>query len=207
MGKDTHDVFLSHDWRTAGNHEKVMHVATELKKRNVTSWIDAEQLRGGVLARRIVRGIHDSSVFVCFLTRSYCDKVEAEGERGFADWCFVEFHAALNLKTSKYMIPVVMDKELLDVRAWTSPLIRGILGGKAYIDMTDVRDGRACDLLAQRIKRMLTSSQTRRPSPTSTNGSRRGAAKRASIGDHRLTPASLRRTGRWRRSRRTRRTR
>lgn len=154
----TWDTFLSHDWRTKGNHAKVMRIANELHKKHcISSWIDAEHLRGGVLARRIIRGIDQSRVFVCFLTESYCEKVAAENkdnDRAFGDWCFVEFHGALNLKTTKYMLPVVMEKSLLDTTKWQSPLIRGVLSGKTYVDMTSITAA-SIDVLAKRIHAIL----------------------------------------------------
>jgi hypothetical protein len=146
---------MSHDWTTPGNHERVLKIAERLEnKHGLKCWIDKDNLNGGIIARRITRGIRDSMVFACFMTKSYSEKVAADtSEKKMADWCFIEFHAALNIRSVKYMLPIVMDTELLNTKSWSSILIRGLLGGKAYIDMTNSSDAQI-DILAKRIKRI-----------------------------------------------------
>lgn len=148
-------MFMSHDWTTPGNHERILEISERLeKKHGLKCWIDRDNLNGGILARRITRGIRDSMVFACFLTQSYNDKVAADTtEKKFADWCFIEFHAALNIRSVKYMLPIVMESQLLHTKSWSSILIQGLLGGKSYIDLTKVTDSQI-DVLARRIKRI-----------------------------------------------------
>ena len=83
-------------------------------------------------------GIDDSAACIVFITRNYVQKVDSPD---MGDNCKKEFLYADRRKTSKLMIPVVMetrDSEASDFRVsskWQGPVGMS-LGGQLYVDMS-----------------------------------------------------------------------
>ena len=71
------DVFLSYSSSSissSSNQEKVLSIQNSLEKNlQIKTWIDVEQLKSGVDPKKVLEGITNSKLFVCFITSSYSD--------------------------------------------------------------------------------------------------------------------------------------
>ncbi len=95
-------------------------------------------LQEGNIVAQMGAGIDDSAACIVFITRNYVQKVDSPD---MGDNCKKEFLYADRRKTSKLMIPVVMetrDSEASDFRVsskWQGPVGMS-LGGQLYVDMS-----------------------------------------------------------------------
>lgn len=112
------DCFLSHNWSADSmgrdNHARVVRVSEGLSRRGVRCWLDAEQMHGAI-RQSMTAGIESAKCFVCFLTKTYMDKVNQPDNR---DACNYEFDHAFRYHGGVRMVPVVMEQELLVQRTW-----------------------------------------------------------------------------------------
>ena len=134
------DLFLSHNWgRDAfdrDNHGRVSLISRALKNLGYQTWFDEENMSGSIV-QQMSHGIEQAKGFIVFLTKRYHDKVTGTN---FSDNCQLEFNYACRKKTRSKMIPVVMEKCMLDTRKWRG-LIGMYLGGEMYLDMSgDLED-------------------------------------------------------------------
>ena len=85
-------------------------------KHNLNIWIDKVQIKSRNepdMKEVMLRGIDDSTCFVCFIDRPYYDKVNNPG--GNKGGCYLEFSYAARARHlgMDYMIPVVTDEVML----------------------------------------------------------------------------------------------
>ena len=127
-------MFLSHDWKTKGNHERIKALNEVLKGRRMITWFDEENITVGTNITEVMsRGIDCSEYFIAFLTINYMEKV---GGSNTKDNCKKEFQYAETTKGAAKMIVVVMETELCDTTKWSGPVGMN-LAGKLYIDFTN----------------------------------------------------------------------
>lgn len=121
----TTDCFLSHDWKTAGNHDKVKKMHEFFKKSGVVSWIDEEGMKGS-LNQAMSSGIAGTKIFIVFLTPEYQTKVNANVA---SDNVFKEFSIAsmkrdaLANKDLSFLF-VSMDPSMDDPTVWAKGLLK-----------------------------------------------------------------------------------
>ena len=129
------DVFLSYNWgqdeSDRNNHDRVSIINKELKKIGYQTWFDTERLLGSI-AEKMSQGIEQSRGVIVFITSRYHDKVNSMNA---SDNCQLEFKYAARKKTRLKMVPVVMEKCMVDTKRWTG-LIGMHLGGEIYVNMS-----------------------------------------------------------------------
>mmetsp|Transcript_17067 Transcript_17067/g.25707 ORF Transcript_17067/g.25707 Transcript_17067/m.25707 type:complete len:913 (-) Transcript_17067:126-2864(-) len=148
----TFDTFLSHNWgkdsHGRDNHERVMALSKALEQREISSWIDEEQMVGNI-DDAIAKGIENSKTAIIFITGDYIAKVAGDGIHGSNDNCKKEFqHAMAHIRIAN-MIPVVMEEDL--PAKWKGPV--GLaLGSSLYFTFKKDENLDACaDILAGEI--------------------------------------------------------
>ena len=129
------DVFLCHNWgqdeSDRNNHDRVSIINEELKKIGYQTWFDAERMWGGIV-EKMSQGIEQSRGVIVFITSRYHDKVNSMNA---SDNCQLEFNYAARKKTRFKMVPVVMEKCMVDTSRWTGSI--GMhLGGEIYVNMS-----------------------------------------------------------------------
>ena len=128
-----HHMFLSHDWKTPGNHERVRELNEALMGRRMVTWFDEQAFSPGVdIVQHMCNGIESSDFFVVFITQNYLEKVAGSNSK---DNCQKEFKYAESVKGAEKMIPVVMEPELKDTAKWFGPVGMN-LSGKLYVDFS-----------------------------------------------------------------------
>eukprot|EP00899_Mesostigma_viride_P003390 jgi/Mesvir1/13051/Mv06039-RA.1 len=129
------DLFLTHDWGVdkAGrnNHERVARVNAALKALGFTTWFDEDRMVGHI-RQQMCAGIDGAKAVLVFVTARYMDKVNSDAD----DNCEAEFSYAVAQKSTRAMIPVVMEEDLLDTRNWRG-VLKMNLGSKMYVSMVD----------------------------------------------------------------------
>ena len=126
------DAFMSHDWgKERVNHEKVLRIHGELKRKGLSPWVDQEQMSGNIYSK-MCEGIDGSACVIVFVTENYMKKV---GGDNMNDNCRLEFNYAAQRKTSLKIVPVVMEAALRDISTWTGR-VGMFLAGTLYVDMS-----------------------------------------------------------------------
>lgn len=155
-----YDAFISHAWSKDSmgrdNHKRAIAIADGLHKRGIKCWLDKNQM---ILMEDIVgqmtKGIDDSSVVIACITREYIKKVSGQGFNGPNDNCKIEFDYAIRRKTSRFIIPVIMEPNCLNTKDWVGA-VGAYLGGLMYINlsMDEKSKGfeKGLDLLVAKIK-------------------------------------------------------
>ena len=108
---------------------------------------------------QMIKGIHDSAVFVVFITKKYIDKV---GSGNDADNCRKEFTYADRKKTAKMMIPVPMERCVGNPTSWVGPVgmsLGGLLYEASFCDDEEATFAKNLDNLAQQILRKCRESE------------------------------------------------
>ena len=82
MSEFQFDAFISYAWNK--NQKAVREFANELRDRNVSRWIDVEQMQDDV-NQRMIEGIRNSRVFVCCVTVDYANRKNTMSELNYAD--------------------------------------------------------------------------------------------------------------------------
>jgi hypothetical protein len=95
--KNKMDIFLSYNWNIK---EQVKLFHEELEKENFKVWRDDKQLHAGnnALTAELAKGIKESKVFICCITKDYCKSNNCNLEIEFASSC------------KKQMIVLMIDK-------------------------------------------------------------------------------------------------
>jgi len=148
----TFDTFFSHNWgkdsHGRDNHERVKALSKALEQREISSWIDEEQMIGNI-DDAIAKGIENSKTAIIFITGDYIAKVAGDGVHCLNDICKKEFqHAMAHIRIAN-MIPVVMEEDL--PAEWKGPV--GLaLGSSLYYTFKKDEDLDECaDTLAVEI--------------------------------------------------------
>lgn len=138
-------LFLSHAWasdeRGRDNHARVRRVKRALESHGYETWFDDDRI-GGNLEHSVADGIETSDAVVVFLTRAYCEKINAAArDPRIRDWCAAEWTYAS--ARQKLLVPVVMDASMRNPRHWPVGVVLLQLGSRMCADMSGdaVHDG------------------------------------------------------------------
>lgn len=135
-------VFLTHDWGVdelkRNNHDRVALFNEGLKNRGWITWFDTERMSGDVHGK-MSAGIDETVAVLVFITARYCQKVAC----GADDNCGMEFKYAHKRKTTKFMIPILMEPGMRETREWNGQLGM-VLNDILYYDFTDDKKLEIC---------------------------------------------------------------
>jgi hypothetical protein len=128
------DVFISHNWGPdASNHRVVKNLCNLLQAKNLKVWLDENEMNDNI-DRAMSKGIDQSELVLICVTKEYHDKLNQEVNSN--DNCLREFRYASNTKGgAKSLIPIVLEKEMLNQKAWRGRLQMD-LGDALYFDLT-----------------------------------------------------------------------
>ncbi len=141
------DCFLSHTWGPGQvEHKKVVGIARQLEAAGVKVWLDEDQMNDNI-AKQMVEGIDESHVFVAFVSQNYLDATNNENSNAGK-----EFNYATSTGVDK-VVPVVMEKQLLNTQAWNGTVAKLNLANKLYIDFSS--PVKVNDNMASLVKRIF----------------------------------------------------
>jgi serine/threonine protein kinase len=121
LSGQTYDIFFSYRW----THQKVgLHVVKLLQAYGYRVWIDKNCMSRD-MRTSVIEGVQNSSVFLCFLSKSYQD----------SSACMFELEEAK--KKSKPIVVVVVDENSLD---WANQIVKSAvdLAGYKYTDISSL---------------------------------------------------------------------
>jgi hypothetical protein len=133
------DGFATHDWGFSPdhiNHEKVKTVCSTLKDMGITLWFDSERMVHDNIQNQMTSAIENTKSVVAFITERYQTKVNSMDPH---DACYFEFNFACFRLTNRRIIPVVMEKSMLNQKEWKGRLAAE-LGNHLFIDMTEAME-------------------------------------------------------------------
>eukprot|EP00794_Sanderia_malayensis_P011111 gene11111-12281_t len=134
MAEET-DFFLSHDWGTdeigRANHARVSKINSMLQELGFDTWFDQDMMSGDII-HQMAAGIEKTKVVLVFVTKRYCEKVNA-GSPG--DNCELEFDHAVRVTKTNNMLAIVMESGMSDTSSWRGKV--GMqLGNKLYVELS-----------------------------------------------------------------------
>lgn len=133
------------------NHQRVNLIKQELNARGITTWFDTEHLSGNIVDE-MTAGIEKSMAVIVFVTQAYITKASGKGPKGDEDNCKLEFSYARRRKTSRNMIPVVMEDACCETSVWTGT-VGATLGDHLHFRFTrDDQLSRCVDSLMEKIE-------------------------------------------------------
>mmetsp|Transcript_5106 Transcript_5106/g.7532 ORF Transcript_5106/g.7532 Transcript_5106/m.7532 type:complete len:647 (-) Transcript_5106:333-2273(-) len=149
------DVFISYNYGEddmgRDNPTRVKKIKEELNARGITTWFDSEHLSRNIVDE-MTAGIDNAMAVIVFITNAYITKAAGEGPNGSEDNCKLEFSYARRRKTSKNMIPVVMEKSCYDSANWKGT-VGATLGDHLQIRFTsDDQLKRCVDSIIEKIE-------------------------------------------------------
>ena len=118
-----YDIFIS--YRREGGKAFARIIKAELEKRDLTVFLDFDELKDGVFDRRIMDAIRSSSVFLFILSRGSLDRCKYKG-----DWVSEEILYAS--KENIHIVPVEVDKSFRTMPSDVPGDIRKILGAHSW---------------------------------------------------------------------------
>jgi hypothetical protein len=133
------DGFATHDWGFHPgyfNHGKVKTVCSVLKDMGITLWFDEERMGHDNIRNQMTSAIENTKCLVLFITERYQTKVNSMDPN---DACYFEFNFACLRLTNRRIIPVVMEKSMLNQKEWKGRLAAE-LGNHLFVDMTDAME-------------------------------------------------------------------
>lgn len=143
------NLFLSHSWnvdlRGRPTHDRVKALRQELGRLGWKLWFDEERLLLGCnVDSKMASGIRNADAICLCITRSYIEKINAQNNNCAKEWNFAQ-------AMGKKMLPIILEEEMLDVKAWPPGIVTMYLGNTFYIDCTsdDTREN------AQKLSKML----------------------------------------------------
>jgi len=149
------DVFLSHNWGQAPNHEnqqRVNAVNSFLTSHKIQTWIGVEKIKGDL--RFVLRhGIDNTKIFCVFITDAFVLSIN-EGDQ--LDNCLYAFsHAIIHVKP-RNILPIILEAKYKEKANWTGALVSLKDLDPVDLSSTDSAVFQAgCEGLYKRIKLML----------------------------------------------------
>lgn len=145
------NLFLSHNWgsdlRGRDTHARVKEIKEHLVARRWKVWFDEEQLLlGSNIDVKMASGIRCSDAVCICITRAYVEKVNGQDR---ADNCAKEWNFAQ--ATGKRILPLIMEHEMLDIKAWPPGVMSMYLGNCFYLDCS----GEDTKEISERLGTML----------------------------------------------------
>lgn len=130
------NLFMSHSWdidlRGRSTHARVRALKTELNRLGWKVWFDEEQLLIGCnIDMKMASGITGSDAVCVCVTRKYIEKINSQARN---DNCAKEWNFAQAI--GKKILPIIMEEEMLDIRAWPHGLMTMYLSNTFYVDCT-----------------------------------------------------------------------
>jgi len=115
------------------------------------SWFDESKINDPNMLTRICKGVDNSKIVVCFLTKGYISKVTG---KDLTDKCLIEFTYTLRRKHPNLMIPVILEEDIINIQTCSG--IVGLALGEGTSDRivdfsNDDNFDAKCDLLFQKI--------------------------------------------------------
>ena len=157
------DLFLSHesgiDCHGRYTADRVKKLDVALRKHGLLTWLgDTEAAKAGGIfdaRERSRRGVENTQVVLCFITRRYSNLIErnlsvnlninldagagsASADSG--ELCGLEFEHAVAYRGKGYLrsiVPCVLEKDMRDPSAWC-PRLRDVLAGRFIVDLSSV---------------------------------------------------------------------
>lgn len=132
-------LFLSHSWSTdkhnRNTHLRVKKIKYEIEKLGFSTWFDEEKMIFDINGS-MANGIDQCQIVIIFLTTEYCEKVNKSALNPcIDDNCYKECSYAI--LTSKIIIPVICENNLLRHNNWPNGCIKFFFGNKFYINGTN----------------------------------------------------------------------
>lgn len=147
-------LFLSHAWGPdlymRDNHSRVRKLSNLLKIKGWTTWLDENEIYDNI-DYSILTGISNADAILICLTSSYFSKLnKAIKNPTNRDSCLKEWTLASS--SNKILIPVIMEKYLLNVKNWPTSIISLYLGYTYYFDFS-TDDNTSIDNFDKRLKK------------------------------------------------------
>lgn len=142
---DTHD---------RSTHERVRQLKLEMQRRGWSVWFDEDQLLVGTnLDASMCAGVRAADTVCVCLTRAYIEKINSQHR---TDNCVKEFNLAVH--AGKRLLPLVMEPDLLNVRAWPPGIVAMYLGSTLFLDAS----GDDTAAVARELSKVLAATGVRR---------------------------------------------
>lgn len=135
----------------------------------------------GNIVKQMCNGVENASVIVVFITQRYIDKVDSDNSN---DNCQLEFGHAMNQKSARLMIPVVMETRCFNSRGWRGP-VGMALGSALFIDYT------SDDKLDDVLRALVAAVQRLAPLLKDVEGSGVGVSSSATAAAHQAATKPL----------------
>ena len=129
-------LFFSHTWKrdnqNRDNHERVYEISRKIRHYGWTTWIDQDDMKYNIDVD-MVNGIDHSEAVITCITESYLKKIhESAANPCERDNCLKEWTYS-NIR-KKLLIPIIMEKSLLDISRWPNGIVTLYIGSTLYID-------------------------------------------------------------------------
>jgi len=129
-------IFFSHTWRPdnqdRNNHERVYEIARKLRHYGWTTWVDQDDMKSNIDVD-MVNGIDHADAVITCITESYLKKIHTSASNPHErDNCLKEWTYS-NIR-KKLLIPIIMEKSLLDISKWPNGIVTLYIGSTLYID-------------------------------------------------------------------------
>jgi hypothetical protein len=149
--------FLSHDWGlNEDNHHVVKRIHDELLQLGIDTWLDDEEMEGDT-SDCMIKGIDQCPIVLVFVTERYRDKTGPNSS--MLDNCKCELRYGLKSKADGYVIPVVLERSMLNQRLWIHSQLAFNLGNSLYVNLTfpvgSIEYNRSLNGLAEMIRRKI----------------------------------------------------
>jgi hypothetical protein len=136
MSQVAKQIFFSHTWRNdkmnRDTHQRVLLLVRGLQKLGWGTWIDEDDMLGNIDAA-MAQGIDNCECVLVCITEEYCNKVNnAANNPNIRDNCHKEWNYA-HIR-DKLMIPIIMEKHLLNIHHWPAGVVPLHLASQLYID-------------------------------------------------------------------------
>eukprot|EP00899_Mesostigma_viride_P003846 jgi/Mesvir1/13462/Mv16521-RA.1 len=136
------ELFLSYDlafdgeWQLIGQ-ECLVRINQSLKELGFKTWFDEDQrFDCSLWAQLMASRIRNSQAVLVLVTQGYINKVNSPMENNSK----MEFNCAVDYKTPKRMIPVVMDEKLIGSSSWPDGDVKRYLGQQLNVCMARESD-------------------------------------------------------------------
>lgn len=135
------NLFLSHAWGVdsegRSTHERVRKLNDSLRRMGWAVWFDEERLLlGSNIDVEMSEGIERADAVCICVTRRYVEKINAQV---IGDNCAKEWN--LSLVSRKRILPLIFERDMLDVSNWPRGVAQMYLAHTLYIDCTgDIQD-------------------------------------------------------------------
>lgn len=129
-------LFFSHTWRPdrlgRNTHVRVHQIVKKIRGLGWTTWFDEEDMNNNIDAA-MAQGIDNADVVIVCLTENYINKInETSKNPRLRDNCLKEWN--YTHARSKFVIPLIMEHCLLDMKNWPAGVVALYLGNNLYIN-------------------------------------------------------------------------